>query len=254
MRHATDPDHVIAVSTIVARYRQPRHAALIGIAWGIGHTLTILAVGGGIILLGWVIPARVGLSLEFSVGVMLMVLGALTLKGLLHRVAEGVAQTRDDDGVTHSHPHRHGDYIHSHQHHHQPDTHPHTAEATPLARLDGWLGGMRGYQLARPLVVGLVHGLAGSAAVALLVLAAIGNSWWAVVYLLVFGLGTVVGMMLVTAVVGVAVRVRRRAAGWLATGPAGGLGRDQPRLRAGARVSHGGDQRAVRTNPTWTPR
>ncbi len=79
MRHATDPDHVIAVSTIVSRYRRPWHAALIGIAWGIGHTLTILAVGGGIILLGWVIPARVGLSLEFSVGVMLMVLGALAL-------------------------------------------------------------------------------------------------------------------------------------------------------------------------------
>jgi high-affinity nickel-transport protein len=201
MRHATDPDHVIAVSTIVTRYRRPRQAALIGIAWGIGHTLTILAVGGGIILLGWVIPARVGLSLEFSVGVMLMVLGALTLKGVLHRVAEGVAQASGDDGVTHSHPHRHGDYIHSHQHHHQPDTHAHPAEATPLARLDRWLGGVRLYQLARPLVVGLVHGLAGSAAVALLVLAAIGNSGWAMVYLLVFGLGTVVGMMLVTAVV-----------------------------------------------------
>jgi high-affinity nickel-transport protein len=201
MRHATDPDHVIAVSTIVTRYRRPRHAALIGIAWGVGHTLTILAVGGGIILLGWVIPARVGLSLEFSVGVMLMVLGALTLRSALQRVGEGVSHAQGDDGVTHSHPHRHGDYIHSHQHHHHPDTHPHSAEATPLARLDRWLGGMKLYQLARPLVVGLVHGLAGSAAVALLVLAAIGNSWWALGYLVVFGLGTVVGMMLVTALV-----------------------------------------------------
>jgi cytochrome c biogenesis protein CcdA len=201
MRHATDPDHVIAVSTIVTRHRQPRHAALIGIAWGVGHTLTILAVGGGIILLGWVIPARVGLSLEFSVGVMLMVLGALTLKGALHRVTGTLAEASGDDGVTHAHPHRHGDYVHDHRHHHDPDTHPHTAEQTPLARLDRWLGEIRLYQLARPLVVGLVHGLAGSAAVALLVLAAIGNSWWAVVYLLVFGLGTVVGMMLVTALV-----------------------------------------------------
>jgi len=201
MRHATDPDHVIAVSTIVARHRRPRHAALIGIAWGIGHTLTILAVGGGIILLGWVIPARVGLSLEFSVGVMLMVLGALTLKGALARVTETVADASGDNGVTHAHPHRHGDYVHSHQHHHQPDAHPHTPDQTPLARLDRWLGGMRIYQLARPLVVGLVHGLAGSAAVALLVLAAIGNSVWAVAYLLVFGLGTVVGMVLVTALV-----------------------------------------------------
>jgi high-affinity nickel-transport protein len=201
MRHATDPDHVIAVSTIVARYRRPRHAALIGVAWGIGHTLTILAVGGGIILLGWVIPARVGLSLEFSVGVMLMVLGALSLKGALQRVGEAVAHAEADDGLTHSHPHRHGDYVHTHRHHHHPDTHPHSTEATPLARLDGWLGGMKLYQLVRPLVVGLVHGLAGSAAVALLVLAAIGDSWWALAYLLVFGLGTVVGMMLVTALV-----------------------------------------------------
>jgi ABC-type nickel/cobalt efflux system permease component RcnA len=201
MRHATDPDHVIAVSTIVARYRRPRHAALIGVAWGIGHTLTILAVGGGIILLGWVIPARVGLSLEFSVGVMLMVLGALSLKGALQRVGEAVAHAEADDGLTHSHPHRHGDYVHTHRHHHHPDAHPHSTEATPLARLDGRLGGMKLYQLVRPLVVGLVHGLAGSAAVALLVLAAIGDSWWALAYLLVFGLGTVVGMMLVTALV-----------------------------------------------------
>jgi len=201
MRHATDPDHVIAVSTIVSRHRRPRHAALIGIAWGIGHTLTILAVGGGIILLGWVIPAKVGLSLEFSVGVMLMVLGALTLRGAIRQVTERVAEAANDDGVTHAHPHRHGDYVHTHPHHHEPDVHPHAAEQTPLARLDRWLGGMTLYLLVRPFVVGLVHGLAGSAAVALLVLGAIGNSRWAIAYLLVFGLGTVVGMVLVTAMV-----------------------------------------------------
>jgi high-affinity nickel-transport protein len=201
MRPAPDPALVNAGSTLVTRHRRPRHAALIGVAWGIGHTRTRLAVGGGIILLGWVIPARVGRSLEFSVGVMLVVLGVLTLKGALGRVTESVDEATADDGVTHAHPHRHGDYVHSHVHHHDPDTHPHTAEQTPLARLDRWLGGMTLYQLARPLVVGLVHGLAGSAAVALLVLAAIGNSWWAIVYLVVFGLGTVVGMMLVTAMV-----------------------------------------------------
>ena len=253
MRHATDPDHVIAVSTIVARYRRPRHAALIGVAWGVGHPLTILAVGGGIILLGWVIPARVGLSLEFSVGVMLMVLGALTLKGALQRVSEGVAQAEADDGVTHSHPHRHGDYIHSHRHHH-PDTHPHSGETTPLARLDRWLGGMKLYQLARPLVVGLVHGLAGSAAVALLVLAAIGDSWWAVAYLLVFGLGTVVGMMLVTAIVA-----------WPFAFASGRLGGWQRGLRLASGVVSVGFGLALAyrmgitnglfgANPTWTPR
>src|SRR4029453_19046307 len=70
MRHATDPDHVIAVTTIVSRHRSTAGAAMIGALWGVGHTLTILVVGAGIILLGWVIPPRVGLSLELSVGVM----------------------------------------------------------------------------------------------------------------------------------------------------------------------------------------
>ena len=83
MRHATDPDHVIAVTTIVSRYRKVSHAAVIGALWGVGHTLTILLVGSGIILFGWVIPARIGLSMEFSVGLMLMLLGVLSLTGML---------------------------------------------------------------------------------------------------------------------------------------------------------------------------
>jgi high-affinity nickel-transport protein len=254
MRHATDPDHVIAVSTIVARHRRPRHAALIGVAWGVGHTLTILAVGGGIILLGWVIPTRVGLSLEFSVGVMLMVLGALALRDAIQRVGEGLAHAEGDDGVTHSHPHRHGDYVHSHRHHHRPDAHPHSSEATPLGRLDHWLGGMKPYQLARPLVVGLVHGLAGSAAVAFLVLAAIGDSWWALAYLLVFGLGTVVGMMVVTAMVA-----------WPLAYASGGLAGWQRGLRLASGVVSlafglvlvyriGITNGLFGANPTWTPR
>jgi high-affinity nickel-transport protein len=132
---------------------------------------------------------------------MLVVLGALTLRAAYRGVGEHVADASADDGVTHTHPHRHGDYIHSHPHHHFPDVHPHAAEQTPLARLDRRLGGFGVYQLLRPFVVGIVHGLAGSAAVALLVLATIGSGWWAVGYLVVFGLGTVVGMMLVTALV-----------------------------------------------------
>src|ERR1700677_755764 len=81
LRHATDPDHVIAVTTIVARQRTMGGAALIGATWGIGHTLTMLVVGGGIIVFGWVIPPRIGLSTELSVGVMLIVLGVLNLTG-----------------------------------------------------------------------------------------------------------------------------------------------------------------------------
>jgi len=68
MRHATDPDHVIAVSTIVSRERSILKAGLIGVLWGVGHTLTILVVGAGIIVFDLAIPARVGLTMEFSSG------------------------------------------------------------------------------------------------------------------------------------------------------------------------------------------
>src|SRR6266852_8254453 len=83
MRHATDPDHVIAVTTIVSRQRSIRQAALIGVLWGVGHTITIFLVGSAIILFGLVIPPRIGLTMEFSVGLMLVVLGVLNLTGVL---------------------------------------------------------------------------------------------------------------------------------------------------------------------------
>jgi high-affinity nickel-transport protein len=188
MRHATDPDHVIAVTTIVARQRSMRSAALIGALWGLGHTLTIVAVGTAIIGFGVVIPPRLGLTMEFSVGVMLIVLGVLTLSGFLDRLRGA-----------HVHPHPHGDFVHAHPHSHVPEAHGHDESATPLARLDAWFRGVGVYQAVRPLVVGLVHGLAGSAAVALLVLVAIPEPAWGVLYLLVFGLGTVAGMVLITA-------------------------------------------------------
>src|SRR3984893_15129270 len=81
MRHATDPDHVIAVSTIVSRERSIVKAGLIGVLWGCGHTITIVAVGAAIILFDMAIPARVGLTMEFSVGLMLILLGLLNLTG-----------------------------------------------------------------------------------------------------------------------------------------------------------------------------
>jgi high-affinity nickel-transport protein len=192
MRHATDPDHVIAISTIVARQRSTRGAALIGAVWGVGHTLTILVVGGGIILLGWVIPPRVGLSMELSVGLMLIVLGIMNLTGVLGRITEP---------LNHAHAHPHGDYVHTHGHGHDPEAHPHAPEQTPVGWLDRHFGGLSLYQLLRPLVVGIVHGLAGSAAVALLVLTTIRYPGWAVLYLAVFGMGTIVGMMLITSVI-----------------------------------------------------
>src|SRR5437899_6637125 len=82
IRHATDPDHVIAVTTIVSRQRSVRHAGLIGILWGLGHTITILFVGAAIILFNLVIPTRVGLTMELAVGLMLIFLGVLNLTGV----------------------------------------------------------------------------------------------------------------------------------------------------------------------------
>jgi hypothetical protein len=198
MRHATDPDHVIAVSTIVSRYRGTAGAAVIGALWGLGHTLTLVAVGTGIILLGWVIPPRLGLSLELSVGVMLVALGLMNLRGLFPRAAEAGAPPPEPPHTLHGHPHPHGDYVHTHVHGHGPESHPHAPDATPLARLDRWLGRLGAYQAVRPLVVGMVHGLAGSAAVALLVLTLVSEPGWALAYLLLFGAGTVAGMMLIT--------------------------------------------------------
>ena len=211
MRHATDADHVVAIATIVSRQRTLRGSALIGGAWGVGHTVTILVVGGAIILFGLVIPARVGLAMEFAVGIMLVLLGLLTLTGLgrVIRDAAGwgpggapTGHSHAHDHMAHAYPHdhahAHGDYVHQHAHGHGAESHGHREDQTPLARVDGWLGGMTLYHWLRPLIVGIVHGLAGSAAVALLVLAAVRDPGWAMAYLLLFGVGTIIGMMLIT--------------------------------------------------------
>lgn len=164
MRHATDPDHVVAVTTIVSRERRVDRAGGIGMLWGLGHTATILVVGGAILLFDVVIPPRIGLSMEFSVAVMLVLLGVLSL---VHRL----------------------------------DGHRHAGDSTPETTGDRWF--VSSHQSLRPLAIGVVHGLAGSAAVALLVLATISNAIWGVVYLAVFGIGTIAGMMLITTAISI---------------------------------------------------
>lgn len=184
MRHATDPDHVVAVATIVSRERSIRAAAPLGAIWGVGHTVTILIVGGAIIVFGIVIPPRVGLTMEFSVAIMLTLLGVSGLSEATRR-ARAVAH-RPEHRALHkeNHPQAHD------------DAHEHADEG--LASLDNRLGHFRAYRLVRPLVVGVVHGLAGSAAVALLVLATLRDPLWAFAYLGVFGAGTVAGMVAIT--------------------------------------------------------
>lgn len=205
MRHATDSDHVVAVTTIVSRQRSIWNAAWTGIFWGIGHSLTLFVVGGAIIVFGVVIPNKLGMSLEFCVALMLILLGTLNLRAAFRAVAE----TDDHEGV-HHHTHRHGDYVHSHSHGHEITTHGHAEEAVPPAKLDRWFGDSRFYQALRPLVIGTVHGLAGSAAVALLVLPIIHDPIWAMAYLLIFGVGTIAGMMLITAAIAVPISYSTR--------------------------------------------
>ena len=161
VRHATDPDHVVAVTTIVSRERRVGRAGGIGILWGVGHTATILLVGGAILLFDVVISPRLGLAMELSVAMMLVVLGMLSLA----RMAELVAPL------------------------------------APVATGTGWFD--VGHQSLRPVAIGVVHGLAGSAAVALLVLATVRDPMWGVVYLAVFGIGTIAGMMLITLAISV---------------------------------------------------
>jgi high-affinity nickel-transport protein len=201
MRHATDPDHVIAVSTIVSRERSIVKAALIGVLWGVGHTFTILLVGAGIILFGLAIPVRVGLTMEFSVGLMLILLGILNLTGAMQWISEKFSPAHPQVTGNHAHVHEHGSQVHLHWHSHRPEKEHHGESLTP----PDWLGGSSSplglFHTLRPLFVGLVHGLAGSAAVALLVLSTIREPKWAVLYLLIFGVGTIAGMMLITAAI-----------------------------------------------------
>jgi high-affinity nickel-transport protein len=194
MRHSTDPDHVVAVSTIVSRQGSIRSSATIGLLWGLGHTLTIFLVGSAIIIFGVAIPPRLGLSMEFCVALMLILLGVLNLSGVIGWLSSRLTPAKH--GATAAQP---------------AGTVDPAAAAKTIPSFCGrieilterTIGKLGLYQTIRPLVVGLVHGLAGSAAVALLVLSTIKSPLWSTAYLLVFGLGTMVGMMLMTAAISV---------------------------------------------------
>jgi hypothetical protein len=201
MRHATDPDHVIAVSTIVSRERSIVKAGWIGILWGVGHTVTILVVGAGIILFDLAIPTRVGLTMEFSVGLMLILLGVLNLTGAMAWISEKFSPAHPQVTGSHAHVHEHDSQVHLHWHSHSPEKEHHGESLTPPKWMGGASNGLGMFHTLRPLFVGLVHGLAGSAAVALLVLSTIREPKWAVLYLLIFGVGTIAGMMLITAAI-----------------------------------------------------
>ncbi len=195
IRHSTDADHVVAVSTIVSRQKSIASSATIGLLWGLGHTLTIFLVGSAIIVFGVVIPPRLGLSMEFCVALMLILLGVLNLTGVIRWTTErftplvGAVRLEADGAPRYSFDQTH-----------QANNSPSRCIERLLARTIGKLGL---YQSLRPFVIGLVHGLAGSAAVALLVLSTIKSPLWSTFYLVVFGVGTMLGMMGMTAALSV---------------------------------------------------
>jgi high-affinity nickel-transport protein len=206
MLHATDADHVVAVSNIVVRHRSIGSAARVGFFWGLGHTLTVFAVGSAIILFNLAISSRIEQAMEFCVALMLALLGIVTLSRVRREVhdvvgpslAGGASVAGGGSVVGARLPlqplHLHASGVRVYVHAHGP------------AGEHGWPwrpSGILRYPALRPLGIGVVHGLAGSAAVALLVLAQIHEPGWAVAYLLLFGVGTTAGMMLITSVLAI---------------------------------------------------
>ena len=249
MRHATDPDHVVAVTTIVTRQPGIAKAGLIGVLWGLGHTFTIFVVGTMIILFHVTIPPRVGLSMEFTVAAMLILLGVLNLTGMLRWLQEKLTP---NSGVPTAAGLR-GEADLGMQCC-DSASQAQREVAKPKFQIRRSLQGLGVYNVLRPLVIGIVHGLAGSAAVALLVMTTIRDPWWAIAYLLLFGLGTIAGMMLITGLIATPLAFSvTRFSGWnRGTAVASGL----LSLGFGLFLSYqiGVVDGLFSSHPQWTPR
>jgi sulfite exporter TauE/SafE len=178
LKHALDADHLAAVSTIVSERKSLWSSSLVGMFWGIGHTLSLLVAGVAVIFLHVEMGERLALGLELGVAAMLVGLGLNTL----YKLGRGAR--------LHMHAHEHGGRLH---------VHPHVHDGERLRELHGHHSLRFG---ARPLLVGVVHGLAGSAAVMLLVLSAIPSPALGMAYIGVFGFGTVGGMLVMSALMG----------------------------------------------------
>jgi hypothetical protein len=169
LRHAFEPDHVVAVSTMISEQRSARARIGYAAAWGIGHATTLLLVGALLMLLRAELPARLDAAFELGVSLMLIGLGGRALR-------HAVRESRDGRGEAHEHPHSHA--------------HPHG-------------GKPRGWRSIGPLAMGMVHGLAGSGALTALVVARLPSPVTGVVFIVLFGLGATLGMSLLAGVAGV---------------------------------------------------
>ncbi len=181
-KHSLDPDHVVAVSTIVSEYKNPLRSFWVGISWGLGHTTTLLIIGIVIIALRLTIPERMALLFEFAVGVMLVGLGIQVIYSFRKK-------------KVHQHAHGHEEEAHHHFH-----SHSKSPEHVPEHHNTHGIG--KPFLRRKSYVIGLVHGVAGSAALTLLVLASIESPIAGLAYILLFGLGSVLSMGIMTVIIG----------------------------------------------------
>lgn len=194
IKHATEADHLAAVATLATRQNSLAQTMKQGVAWGIGHTLTLMLFGGVVLVLGTAIPLHLAQALELGVGLMLVVLGADVLRRLLRKRIHFHVHSHDD-GIAHVHAHSHagegahGDSPHRHAHREKP----------PL----------------RALAVGIMHGMAGSAALILLSLGAVQSLIMGFVYIALFGIGSIVGMALLSVAIAIPLRLSADRLTWL---------------------------------------
>lgn len=197
MRHAVESDHVAAVASLATRSRSVTDAIRQGAAWGLGHTLTLFLFGSIVLVLDAVMPERLAQLLELLVGFMLVGLGVDVLRRLIREQIHFHVH-RHHDGEVHFHAHSHaGETGHDPRRHH----HEHH-EGFPV----------------RALMVGLMHGMAGSAALILLTLQTVQSPWTGLLYIALFGIGSMIGMALLSLVIAIPLRASARGVTWLHNG------------------------------------
>jgi ABC-type nickel/cobalt efflux system permease component RcnA len=184
LKHATEVDHVVAISTIVSRHKNVFHSALVGALWGAGHTASLLTVAVIVLTLRVAIPERVSGWFEFGVAIMIICLGVSALRRALRRNAHVHVHEHSHDGQAHTHIH-----FHENETRHEPALAPQHSHA--VSHL-GW----------KPVLIGMMHGLAGSGALTLLVLTQISSSWIGFLYVAMFGLGSIAGMLVMSGLIG----------------------------------------------------
>lgn len=183
-KHATEVDHVLAVSTIVSQHKNIFRSAMVGLLWGAGHTATVLLVGAVVLAFRIAIPEWVSNWMEFGVALMIIGLGISALWRALRRSSKVHMHQHNHDGLSHIHVH-----FHENETKHEPTARlPHAHSVSAI----GW----------KPVLIGTIHGLAGSGALTLLVMTQISSSMTGLLYLAVFGLGSIIGMVLMSGLIG----------------------------------------------------